>query len=790
MEDLKNAELPEQKNANLEAALDYLNRGFSVIPVGRDKKPLIKWQRYQDERATQDEVKQWFKDFQGANIGIVTGAISGIVVVDIEADGSTSNLPPTVMSKSGGGGWHFYYKHPSHAVKNAVRIADKTDIRGDGGYVVAPPSTHKSGKKYEWSVDFDMADLAELPHWVLEKSKGVEANKVDWQKFILEPNAEGSRNMSAAQLSGKLLYHLPVELWETAGWATIKDWNDRQNTPPLTEKELRVTWDSIKKAEFGKRAFKKSGSTASRSNAELLLDLIEKIGLTYFRNELKELFVILPIQNHNENWRVSSKVFKQWLAREFWMSLGKPISSEALNNALRVIEGMARFEGMELNLSNRITWFEGAIWYDLTNPEWSAVKIDKSGWQVEQNPPVLFRRYAHQQAQVIPLSGGDVKRICDFVNIKNEGQRLLFMVYLVSCFIPDFPHPVLSIYGAQGSAKSTLFKFLRKLIDPSSIEVVGFSKDISELAQLLAHHWCIFFDNISVLPSWISDMLCKAVSGDGFSKRELYSDDDDIIYSFKRCIGINGINLVASKPDLLERSILLELERVSQSERKQEKDLLQEFNHQRAYILGGIMDTIVIAQRIQPTIHLTTHPRMADFAVWGCAIAEALGHSQKEFIDAYYENIDHQNEQVLGESLIATAVRSMLQDRLEWEGTASELLTELTQIALDQGIKTDRERDWPKAANTLSRRLNELKTNLATDGIQYKRFGKSKNRYISLRKESDNTVETVESPIIEIIRDKMGIDSIDDISNTSSPVSSPQNSLLSMANDDSTIETI
>lgn len=513
-----------------------------------------------------------------------------------------------------------------------------------------------------------------------------------------------------------------------------------------------------------------------KTQAVLLLELVEEKGITLFHNELKEPFVVMPMNEHQEVWFSRSRMFKRWLAKEFWDAYGKTINSDALNSALNTLEGRACFEGCENRLTNRVAWSENAIWYDLTNPEWSAVKIDENGWQVVKKPPILFRRYTHQQAQVIPVSGGNAEKICEFVNIKTEGQKLLFMVYLVSCFIPGFPHPVLSVYGAQGSAKSMLCKFSRKLTDPSSIEVASFPKDINELAQLLAHHWCIFFDNVSVLPGWISDMLCKAVSGDGFSKRELYSDDDDVIFSFRRCLGINGINLVVSKPDLLERSILLELERVPRGERKQEKELLEKFEEQRPYILGGIMDTVVKALKIRPTITLAELPRMADFAVWGCAIAEALGHTQQEFIQAYYENIDHQNEQVLGESLIATAVRAMLKNQAEWEGTPSELLDKLTIVAKEQGINTERERDWPKAANTLSRRLNELKTNLAVDDIQFRRVLKDKKRFISLQSHQKNTVESVVSSFGEMVEREKINNSTDDKAMQLLPLSTIENS--------------
>src|SRR3989344_5634418 len=165
----------------LSEALHYVELGFSVIPVSQDKKPLINWQIYQKEQATKEHVKQWFTQFPNANVGIVTGAISGVVVVDVEAGGKTENLPPTVISQTGGGGWHFFYKHPERIVKNAVRILEKTDIRGDGGFVVMPPSLHKSGKRYEWLVPPDDADFAGLPYWVLEKTASNEKQKIDWR---------------------------------------------------------------------------------------------------------------------------------------------------------------------------------------------------------------------------------------------------------------------------------------------------------------------------------------------------------------------------------------------------------------------------------------------------------------------------------------------------------------------------------------------------------------------------------------------------------------------------------
>ena len=99
-------------------------------------------------------------------------------------------------------------------------------------------------------------------------------------------------------------------------------------------------------------------------------------------------------------------------------------------------------------------------------------------------------------------------------------------------------------------------RMLRRLVDPSSMETLSLPRDQKELVQTLAHHYVAMFDNVDTLQPWQSDMLCRACTGEGFSKRQLFAVDDDIIYSFRRCVGLNGINIAATRADLLDRSIL------------------------------------------------------------------------------------------------------------------------------------------------------------------------------------------------------------------------------------------
>src|SRR5581483_3110516 len=143
-------------NTKLEQALWYRTKlNWSVIPIGKDKRPLIAWKKYQNVLPSIEEINNWFKKFPEANVGIVTGKVSNLVVVDIDPRHGGNNehfkLIKTITSKTGGGGWHYYFQYEI-GVNNSTGIALGIDVRGEGGYVIAPPSLHSSGESYKWEV--------------------------------------------------------------------------------------------------------------------------------------------------------------------------------------------------------------------------------------------------------------------------------------------------------------------------------------------------------------------------------------------------------------------------------------------------------------------------------------------------------------------------------------------------------------------------------------------------------------------------------------------------------------
>ncbi|HZA24570.1 MAG TPA: hypothetical protein VFA32_18560, partial [Dehalococcoidia bacterium] len=319
--------------------------------------------------------------------------------------------------------------------------------------------------------------------------------------------------------------------------------------------------------------------------------------------------------------------------------------------------------------------------------------------------------------QVEPLAGGTLDRFFDLINIKDQGSQLLLQVYLVAALISDIPLPVLLVHGEHGSAKSMLLRFLRALLDPSRLQVLAPPDNLREFVQQAAHHRTLYLDNLSSLPHWMSDALCRLCTGEGFSKRELYSDDDDIIYNYRGLGAITGVNQVVTKPDLLDRAIILRLVPIAEDQRRSEEALWSEFEEIRPLLLGAMFDALSQALAIYPQITVARLPRLADFARWGVAIAEALGHDQNEFLDAYGINVASQNEAALEESLVAQAIIAFLDLSDSWEGTATELLQELNSRAEELHVNI-RAKAWPKSPNALTRRLREVSPNLRRVGIQ------------------------------------------------------------------------
>ena len=433
---------------------------------------------------------------------------------------------------------------------------------------------------------------------------------------------------------------------------------------------------------------------------------------------------------------INSSDFRLWLNGRFFNHTGEACKPADLKSVCATFAAQATFAGAgRFTLEPRVAWHDGALWYDLGDPARGAVKISSTGWEVLSDVPIIFRRYKNQGFQVLPIQGGKAAKFHKFVNVTDPGDLLLIMVWLIVGFIPNIPHAILVVHGSQGAAKTFFFRKLKILIDPGQRLVETIHKSPRDLAICLHNQLLTTFDNLRTLSTWQSDGFCRATTGDSFSARALYTNGDEFHLSFQRPIALNGISICAVSPDILDRSIIIQLDRIPQESRRTEDDLDAEFAEALPEILGGIFDTISRAMSIYPDVRgkLSNLPRMADFTTWGYAIAEALGGLGQDFLDAYSRNISHHNQEILAENPVSEAMVHLMANHVRWSGSPSDLLKLLKGVAVEHQIKPD-VKSWPSNASVLTKHLKTLQTNLFDAGIDVEFSRTNMTRRITITK--------------------------------------------------------
>lgn len=384
---------------------------------------------------------------------------------------------------------------------------------------------------------------------------------------------------------------------------------------------------------------------------------------------------------------------------------GRVPSSTALADAMAVLEGKAqRCEPVGLGL--RVAGHGDGIVLDLGNSTGRVVVIEPGGWRVENRSPVLFRRTELTGELPVPEQAGRLEHLADLLNVAPASWDLL-RGWLVAALHPDIPHPALLLGGEQGTGKSTAERLLAATVDPSPAQLRSSPRDIEQWSVAASGSWVVPLDNVSTIQPWLSDALCRAVTGDGFLKRRLYADNALTVLAFKRVVILSAIDPGALRGDLADRLLLIDLERIPPKRRRLDTDLDAAFRTAHGGILGGLLDLLAEVLRVLPNIHLDELPRMADFAKVLAAVDEIEGTSALATYVAQSERIA--TEVVEGDPL-AEAVRGFAHKEGEWSGTAGELLKAIK--APDPAP-----RDWPTNAKSLAAGIRRCAPALRTVGV-------------------------------------------------------------------------
>jgi hypothetical protein len=459
---------------------------------------------------------------------------------------------------------------------------------------------------------------------------------------------------------------------------------------------------------------------------------------TLFHDDAGRAFATVPVQGHRETHEILGTGFRRWLKQAFYSEQGRPPSAQSFQDSLGVLEARAQIDGPAGQVFVRVAEYGSRTYLDLGDNSWRVVEIDAKGWRIVSDVPVRFRRPSGLRPLPEPARGGSIKDLKNFVNLEDADFSLLVAV-LAAAPRSSGPYPILVLTGEQGTAKSTLAKIVRSLIDPHVMLLRSEPREPRDLMIGAINGWVLALDNISSIPAWLSDAFCRLATGGGQATRTLYTNDEETFLDAQRPVVLTGITDFVSRGDLIDRCVFLHLPVIAEDRRRTEKDFWAKFQTDAPKLLGAILDAVSGGLRRLPQTNLACMPRMADFAVFGEAVCRGLGYESDKFLTAYRENRKAANESAIEDSPVATAIRELVAKN-KWKGTSSQLKDALDLSASKSAISSDR---WPKSPRAMSGALRRLAPSLRLVGVSVE-FGRGHERFISI--ETTPSVSGTQTP--------------------------------------------
>jgi len=558
---------------------------------------------------------------------------------------------------------------------------------------------------------------------------------------------EGERNDAAFRLAGHLAAFQTStgdRLGEHEILQLMSAWNERcypplpgielqlcvssalRNGKPRARKDVRLAKGTTGHGDPGEAEDKKSLTVADK-----LVELAQS-RYRFGRTETDEAFAVeLDGPNVAVMFRGSRDTLRSSLARMYRSTYGCTPSGTTVADALTALQGEAYAAEPE-PVYLRVAEHDGGIVIDIGDSTGRAVVVGKCGWQVVDRSPVLFRRTAATGALPVPERGGSLEELKALLNVTDETWPLV-VGWLIAAFVPNMPHPILMLGGQQGTGKSSGARKMVGVIDPSPAAVRSQPRDAETWAISAAASWVVAVDNVSHISDWWSDSLCKAVTGDGWLRRKLYTDGELAVLSFRRVILLTSIDAGALRGDLGDRVLLVDLEPIDEMKRRAERDIDCEYAAARPRILGALLDLLAQVWTELPHVHLDRLPRMADFGRLLAAMDRVLPLLYA--LDIYLGQRERIAETVVESDAVAMAVQDFVESVETWSGTAAELLEKIMPEMPPKG--------WPRTPQAIGARLKRLAPALEQSGVTISSERSGRKRTLTLAKTDVQRVVTV-----------------------------------------------
>ncbi|MFO1162220.1 MAG: hypothetical protein U1E60_25500 [Reyranellaceae bacterium] len=473
--------------------------------------------------------------------------------------------------------------------------------------------------------------------------------------------------------------------------------------------------------DIEERDNRQRAATGGLTSASRPLALAGSAGL--FQTPDGIAYADLEIDGHRETWAVRGRFFRRWLIRQgLSMSDGMP-SMQALNETLGVLETRALSAGPVREVKVRIGRLDDRIYLDLGDPAWRAVEIDADGWRLVERPALRFRRPAIQQPLPAPERGGTITMLRRQLNLATETDLAMAIAWLIAALGARGPYPVLVLTGEAGAGKSTFMAMMQALVDPGAARLRALPRGERELIVAARDSHVLAFDNLSSLPGWFSDALCRMVSGGGFAATHEGGAAEPGMAGMARPVILNGITDIVARPDLADRALFVTMNGIPPERRRTEADLWAAFEAARPCLLGVLLDAVSAGLSRLPKIRLTQAPRMADLARWVEACEPSL-FAPGVFKTLYSGNRDGAARDAIECDAFIASVLDLACQEGTWVGSATQLHREMPPVV-----------GGPGNARALSSRLRQGAAFLRRCGIEvhFGRTGSSGKRFIHLR---------------------------------------------------------
>ncbi|MBI3157767.1 MAG: hypothetical protein HYZ20_20515 [Burkholderiales bacterium] len=438
----------------------------------------------------------------------------------------------------------------------------------------------------------------------------------------------------------------------------------------------------------------------------------------FLHDAQREPYAVFEAAGARQVHGVLSQGFSDYLSHAYYTQHDRAPTETSLKVALATLRGQAQFDGEACEVFTRIAKTEAGYWLDLCNDGWQCVQVTATGWAVVTGDGApLFTRSASMRPLPVPERGGTLDALWPLVNIP-EADRLLVLAWMLECLRADTPHVVLELVGEQGSAKSSTQRALRRLIDPNQADLRAAPKSVEDVWIAARNSHMVSLENLSHLHPQYQDALCVLATGGGYSARTLYTNAEETILELRKPIVLNGISVIVTAQDLLDRCLHIDLPTIHN--RELAGDMEARFEAAQPALLGALLDLFVKVLAALPSVVIAPEqrPRMADFAALGEAVFRVHGKPAGAFLARYSDMREDGVRRTIDASPIGAALAAYLADvPCGFNGTLSELLDRLDRYRPHGEA-------WPRSPKGLGDALRRLAPALRLIGFECKSLPK------------------------------------------------------------------